>query len=185
MLVIGHWSLVIAHWSFPLLFDFEIARFTRHCHASGRELAAGEAFYSVLVAEGAEVVRHDYAADAWQGPPEKAVGWWKSQVPQAHSRKANLAPSEVMIEYFQELEGRPDKEDERYVLSLLMVRRRVLRQERMEQDADGREIAVLYCSRNETEYRTPVVVPAPERAAAIQDELVRLLYSPADTNPNV
>jgi hypothetical protein len=52
-----------------------------------------------------------------------------------------------------------------------------LRQERTEQDAEGREIAVLYCSRNETEYRTPVVVPTSERAAAIQEELVRLLYS--------
>jgi len=70
------------------------------------------------------------------------------------------------------------------VLSLLMVRRRVLRQERTEQDADGREIAVLYCSRNETEYRTPVAVPTTERAAAIQDELVKLLYSQADTNAN-
>jgi len=173
-------TLVIGDWYFQRLFDFEIARFTRHCHASGRELAAGETFYSVLVAEGAEVVRHDFAADAWQGPPEKAIGWWKSQVPHPHARKANLAPSEVMIEYFQELEGRPDKEDERYVLSLLMVRRRVLRQERTEQDAEGREMAVLYCSRNETEYRTPVVVPTPQRAAAIQDELVRLLYSQGD-----
>jgi hypothetical protein len=163
------------------VFDFEIARFTRHCHASGRELAPGETFYSVLVAEGAEVVRQDYAADAWTGPPEKAVGWWKSQVPQPHARKANLAPSEVMLQYFQELEGRPDKEDERYVLSLLMVRRRVLRQERTEQDELGREVAVLYSPRTETEYRTPIVVPTPERAAQIQDELVRLLYS----NPNV
>jgi hypothetical protein len=165
------------------MFDFDIARFTRRCHASGRELAAGETFYSVLVSEGAEVVRQDYAADAWTGPPEKTIGWWKSQVPQLNARKANLAPSEVMLQYFQELEGRPDKEDERYVLSLLMVRRRVLRQERTEQDAEGREIAVLYCSRNETEYRTPIVVPTPERAAAIQEELVRLLYSQADGSP--
>lgn len=159
------------------MFDFELARFTRHCRASGRELTPGEAFYSVLVPEGAEVVRHDYAADAWEGPPEKALGWWKSHVPQPHARKANVAPSEVMLQYFQELEGRPDKEDERYVLALLMIRRRVLRQERTEPDDAGREVAVLYCSRNETEYRTPVVVPTLERAAAIQEELIRLLYS--------
>lgn len=130
-----------------------------------------------MVAEGAEVKRRDYAADAWQGPPEQALGWWKSQVPHPHAKKANLAPSEVMLEYFQELEGRPDKEDERYVLALLMIRRRVLRQERTEQDEAGREIAVLYCPRNEAEYRLPVVVPDAERAAAIQEELVRLLYS--------
>jgi hypothetical protein len=160
------------------MFDFEIARFTRHCHATGRELAPGEPFYSVLLPQGAEVVRHDYAANAWSCPPENAIGWWKSQVPHPLAKKANLAPSEVMLQYFQELEGRPDKEDERYVLALLMVRRRVLRQERTEHDAADREVAVLYCSRNETEYRTPIVVPDEHRAAAIQEELVRLLYSP-------
>ena len=43
--------------------------------------APGETYYSVLVAEGAELKRYDYAADAWQGPPAEAVGWWKSQIP--------------------------------------------------------------------------------------------------------
>jgi hypothetical protein len=122
-------------------------------------------------------VRRDYAADAWQGPPEKTVGWWKSQVPHPHAKKMHLAPSEVMLQYFQELDGRPDKEDERYVLALLMIRRRVVRQERTEQDPLGREVAVLYCARNETEYRATVVMPTAERVAAIQDELGRLLYS--------
>jgi hypothetical protein len=159
------------------MLDFEIQRFTRHCHATGRELAPGEVFYSVLVPEGADVVRRDYAADAWQGPPEKSLGWWKSQVPEPNARKVHLAPSEVMLQYFQELEGRLDREDERYILSLLMIRRRVVRQERTERDALGREVAVLHCPRNETEYRTPIVMPTPERAAAIQEELGRLLYS--------
>lgn len=159
------------------MLDFEIGRFTRHCHATGRELGAGEAFYSVLLSEGAEVVRRDYAADTWQGPPEKALGWWKSRVPHPDDRKLHMAPSEVMLQYFQELEGRPDKEDERYVLALLMIRRRVVRQERIEQDASGREVAVLYCARNETEYRAPIVLPSLERVAAIQEALGRLFYS--------
>jgi hypothetical protein len=163
------------------MLDFEVQRFTRHCHASGRELAPGEAFYSVLIAEGAGVTRRDYAADAWPGPPEewleppqKAVAWWKSEAP-GGTKKLQLAPSEVMLQYFQELEGRPDKEDERYVLALLMIRRRIVRQERTEHDPLGREVAVLYCPRTESEYRTPVVVPPPERVAAIQEELGRLL----------
>ena len=34
--------------------DYEIQRCTRHCHETGRELAAGETYFSVLLAEGAE-----------------------------------------------------------------------------------------------------------------------------------
>lgn len=159
------------------MLDFEIGRFTRVCHATGRELAAGEAFYSVLVAEGGTVVRRDYAATAWPGPPDKAVGWWKSEVPHPLTKKVSLAPSEVMLQLFQELEGRPDQEDQRYVLALLMIRRRILRQQRTEHDSTGREIAVLYSPSTDSEYRAPVVLPTPERAAAIQAELGRLLYS--------
>jgi hypothetical protein len=159
------------------MLDYEVQRFTRHCHASGRELASGEAFYSVLIAEGRDVVRQDYAASTWQGPPEGALAVWKSQVPHPHSKKMQLAPSEVMLRYFEELEGRPDKEDERYVLALLMLRRRVVRQERTEHDGAGREVAVLYAPQTEQEYRVAVAMPSAERVAAIQEELGRLLFS--------
>ena len=159
------------------MLEFDIQRFTRKCHASGRELAAGESFYSVLVADGPNVVRHDFAENAWQGPPENAVGWWKSQVPSAAAKKMQMAPGEVMLQYFQEIVDRPDKEDECYVLALLMIRRRVLRHERTDTDEQGREIAVLQSPKNNAEYRTPVVMPSPERAVAIQAEFERLLYS--------
>ena len=108
--------------------DFEIQRFTRVCAATGRELAPGEAFYSVLVAEGSEVKRLDYSVQGWPGPPEKCIGWWKSQVPSPHANKVLWAPNEVLLQFFEGLEG-TDREDMRYVLALLLVRRRVLRLE--------------------------------------------------------
>ena len=50
--------------------DFEVQKFTRRCATTERELAAGEVFYSVLIAQGADVVRRDYAEESWEGPPE-------------------------------------------------------------------------------------------------------------------
>ena len=83
--------------------QYEIQRCTRHCFVSGRELAPGEAFYSVLVAEGAQLHRYDYAADAWKGPPTDAVGWWKSQVPDRNANRRHWAPNDVMLRFFDEL----------------------------------------------------------------------------------
>ena len=98
--------------------DYEVRRFTRHCAATGRELAPGEEFYTVLVVDGAEVRRLDYAADAWPGPPDKAVGWWKSRVPASDTRRPKLAPNEVLMELFTGLEDVSDKQDMRFVLAL-------------------------------------------------------------------
>jgi hypothetical protein len=159
--------------------DFEIQRCSRRCAKTDQEFAPGDRFYSVLVAEGAEVVRYDYSQAAWEGPPAEAIGWWRSQMPEPNARRANWAPNDVMLDYFQQLEAQPDKADVRYILTLLMVRRRVLRLEDSEVDPDGQEKMVVFCPRNETEYHVSVVSPGKARAKEIQDELARLLFADA------
>lgn len=162
------------------MLDFEIQRCSRRCAATDRELTPGEWFYSVLLAEGGDVVRRDFAADAWQGPPEEAIGWWKSQMPSPDAKKMHWAPNDVMLHYFEQLEGREDKQDVRYVLALLMVRRRIMKLEESVTE-DEQEILVLYCPRNENQYRVPVVNPTPEQVEQIQEELAQLLFADATT----
>jgi len=161
------------------MLDFEIQRCSRSCAKTDHEFAPGEEFYSVLVSEGSEVVRYDYSQQAWEGPPDEAIGWWKSQMPEANARRANWAPNDVMLDYFQQLEEQPGKEDVRYILTLLMIRRRVLRLDDSELGEDGVERMIVFCPRNETEYHVPVVSPDPVRASEIQDELARLLFADA------
>jgi hypothetical protein len=119
--------------------------------------------------------RSDYAANVWQGPPENAVGWWKSQVPDKTSRRKHWAPNEVMLNFFDELAASPDKQDMRYVLTLLLVRRRVFRLEEEERDAEGREVLTVYCPRRDATYTVLAVMPAQDRIEQIQEELAALL----------
>lgn len=157
------------------MLDFDIQRCTRRCAATERELRPGETIYSVIVAEGASVVRRDYAADAWPGAPEGALGWWKSQMPGATNRKMSWAPSDVMLHYFVELESRPEESDLRYVLTLLMIRRRLLRLDETAQEPDGSETLVVFSTKNDAQYRVPVRQPSPERIEQIQQQLGDLL----------
>jgi hypothetical protein len=157
--------------------DYEIQRFTRHCAKTGRELKPGETFYSTLVRQGAQVVRQDFAADAWQGPSEGALGWWKSHVPTQSPHKVQWAPNDVMLELLEQWEHDPAKQDIRYVLSLLLVRRRVLRLEDTEKDESNREISIMYCPRREATYRVVTAMPSDERAVEIQEQLGQLLFA--------
>ena len=159
--------------------DYEVQRSTRCCAATGREFAPGETYYSALVAEGEELKRYDYAADAWHGPPEEGstsvLGWWKSQIPDRSTTRKRWAPNDVMLNFWDELAEQSDKQDIRYVLTLLLIRRRVFRLEEEKYDPQGRELLVVYCPRRETTYQIPAVPPEAARIDQIQEELATLL----------
>jgi hypothetical protein len=109
-------------------------------------------------------VRQDYSIEAWQAPPAEALGWWKSQIPTAETKKTQWAPNDVMLELFDELAGQPDRSDLRYVLTLLLIRRRVFRLEETERDSSGRQTLLVYCPRRQTDYKVPVAMPDGLRA---------------------
>jgi len=156
------------------MMDFEVDRCARRCAATGREFAPGETIYSALVVDAGRVARLDYSAEAWPGPPEGSLGWWKSLAPAKEGKKIRWAPNDVLLELL-EAEEAPAADDFRYVASLLLIRRRVLRPEETVQEPDGREVSVLYCPRNEKTYRVPTAVPGADRAKEIQQQLAQLL----------
>ncbi|HAY78312.1 MAG TPA: hypothetical protein DCY79_00740 [Planctomycetaceae bacterium] len=160
----------------PML-DFDVQRCTRHCAASDRELQAGETFYSVLNAEGADVIRQDYSAEAWQGPPENCLGWWKSTMPNANSKKMNWAPNDVMLHLFEQTLGAQEQADMSYVLALLLIRRKLAKLETTETQECGTEVLKLYCPRKEMHYDVAVSDPTPSRAQEIQEQLAHLLFA--------
>ena len=162
------------------MIDFEVQRFTRRCHKTDRELQPGDVFYSALVADGAQVQRWDYAQEAWDGPPEGTIGWWKARVPDSQSQTMHWAPSDVVLHYFEQLEQDRSKADVRYVLALWLARRRVMRLETIEKNDPSDEHLVLYCPRNEQEYRVLVVTPSAQRVQEIQAELAGLLFADAE-----
>ncbi len=159
------------------MLDFEVQRSTRICCETQTVLQPGDVFYSALVTQGSQVVRRDYSAGAWTGPPAGTLGWWKSQVPDVHSRKTRWAPNDVILHYFEQLEFEPSQADLQYVLALLMIRRRIVRLEETQHDEQGREVFVLYCPRNEREYRVTVACLEPARVEEIQRQLAELLFS--------
>lgn len=154
--------------------EYEIQACTRHCCVTGRELAPGEPFFSALLEEGSKLTRQDYAAEAWQGPPAGAVGWWKSQR-ETPNKRSSGAPNDLVLELFERLESDAAAGDMRYVLALFLIRRRVLRLDETEKDQQGQEVWVVYCPRRETTFRVAAVVPDEARIEPIQQELARLL----------
>ncbi|HEX2474056.1 MAG TPA: hypothetical protein VHK01_04895 [Lacipirellulaceae bacterium] len=170
-----------------MLLDFEVQRSTRRCAATQRTLEPGETCYSVLEIQGADIVRKDYCHEAWTSAPDGAFGWWKTRIPEPTAKKVKLAPNEVLLQLFDEMADLHDQQDLRYVLTLLLVRRRVLRLDlpvgeigshsaRSDSEA-AVETMFVYCPQRDTTYEVPVAMPAAERIDEIQQRLSELLVA--------
>ena len=110
-----------------MLGEYKVGRCTRQCFKLQRPLREGEEYYSVIVESGDDFERRDYSAEAWDGPPEDAIGHWKCRIPKSDEKKLVLAPKEVLISLLREMENSPDKAKARYLLALTMMRKRILR----------------------------------------------------------
>ena len=160
------------------MLDFQIKRCTRRCHVTGEQFHPGDVFYSVLVSEGAEVLRRDYSEGAWPGPPEGVLGWWKSRMPKPSATKIHWAPNDILLHYFDQLSSELSQQDMRYVLALLMVRRRILRVVDT-LTTGGVEQMVLHCPKNENEYQVVVTRPGRKRIDELQQSITALLFKDA------
>lgn len=107
--------------------EYKIGRTTRRCSVENRPLEPGEYYYSVVTEGDEEFHRADISANAWNGPPEGCVGHWKNRVPLPEEKKRELAPPEVLIDILRSMEGHPAKAKMRYLLALMLLRKRALK----------------------------------------------------------
>lgn len=173
-----------------MLPEFEIRGGARRCAKSDEPLKPTDHFFSLLREQGDELVREDYSAAHWPGPPAAdtadILAWWESRPSGAAGAGKAMAPNEVLLKLFDQWADDPDLAEARYVLTLLLVRRRVLRIEPVETaalftDPDAPAPAPppaalrVYCTRRDETYDVPEATPTAERAAEIQQQLTTLL----------
>ncbi len=168
---------------------FELRSCSRSCAATARSLNPGEMYFSVLEASDNDFLRRDYCVEAWQGPPAECVGWWRSRIPTKDDNQPRLAPTDVMLNLFEALENRPNELEFRYLLGLLLLRRKVVRRESFlredeSRDDEGREVISLHCVRRQKDYELVVAEPAADQAMKLQQQMFDLLYGDCNVSTN-
>jgi hypothetical protein len=157
--------------------DYEVERMTGRCNASGRELAEGEEFYTVLFDRNGTLERADYATDAWQGPPDDAFCFWKSRVPTREKKKKIWVDNEVLFNLFERLadEEALDKIQFRFVLALLLMRKKLLKYVNTVVE-DGREFWIVRPPKSEDRYRVENPRLTDEQTEAVSAQLTAILH---------
>ncbi|MCA9283915.1 MAG: hypothetical protein KDA22_01780 [Phycisphaerales bacterium] len=144
---------------------YAIGRHTGICAATGAVLAPGTPCVAALCEEpeGDGLVRRDYAIAAWdsgQRPP-RLFSCWRTVVPEPDAPRRMLVDDQTLVDIFERLEGdeRPQRLAFRFVLGLILLRKRLLRQVGRERRGD-RE-AWLMLPRGAVEGERPVEVIDP------------------------
>ena len=109
--------------------DYQIEVNTRRCAASGKELQPGDKVFSVLVERDGKLERLDYSSERWQGPPSGIFCFWTSTVPSPTAPRRPQFDDELLLDCFQRMsaETEPERLKFRYVVGLLLMRRKRLR----------------------------------------------------------
>jgi hypothetical protein len=158
------------------MIDYQIQTNSRRCAETGRELRAGEKYYSVLLDEAGKFVRKDYSTEAWTGPPAGAFSFWAGRIPVGESRRQPRFDDEMLMECFQRLEGQtdPGRLNFRFVLALLLLRRKRLKLEPAPSGGDP-DLLALRCPKTRTLYRVADPRLTDAEMEAVQEEVFEVL----------
>lgn len=111
--------------------EYQFRPIGKKCAATDEDLVPGSACYSVLVEKDGELQRVDFSENGWKGPPEGALGVWKCVVPKPAEVRHEPLDTTALMTCFEQLteEASPAREGLRYILALLLVKKRRLRLE--------------------------------------------------------
>lgn len=135
---------------------YEIERPTGRCAVTGRELRSGEPYVAALVeappdpvadspspqpssagprpgGTGLGMHRIDVSLEAWErGPrPAHVFSHWRSRVPEPHQKRRLFVDDDVLVNLFRRLSdaSQPERLAFRFVLALILMRKRLLKYE--------------------------------------------------------
>ena len=118
--------------------EYQFRPIGKKCAATGADLIPGSQCHSVLVERDGELLRLDYSEQGWTGPPPGTIGAWKCFVPKPVEVRHEPLDTSALMRCFEQLteEASPAREGLRYILALLLMKKRRLRLETSRLDGD-------------------------------------------------
>lgn len=156
----------------------------RHCQ---RTFEDTEPHISALAVRGEEVAREDVCLACWKTQLSRGdLFWWRTR--HEEGKKRGIALNlEALEALFTRLEGQASGAlaELRYVLCLVLMRKRKLKIERVERDAEGEALIVSRPRRTEL-YRVAVFDFSPEKVDELRTRLQEVFEGAeaAEIDPN-
>ncbi len=124
--------------------DWEIQKPMGECGGTGQTIEPGHEYYGALVDSPEGLQRKDFSEDYWLDQKPEVYCYWKSKLPFPNEKKKLFVSDEMLMAFFERLESEtePERINFRFVLTLILMRKRRLKYDASEV-VDGKEVWTL------------------------------------------
>jgi hypothetical protein len=125
--------------------EWEIKKTLGQCFGTGKPLEVGQEYYAALVETEQGLERRDYSMDYWHEHSPAVFCFWKSRIVSPEQKKKLFVDDEMLMAFFERLtdETEQEKINFRFVLTLILMRKRKLKYEASSTDEAGNEVWTL------------------------------------------
>src|SRR5205823_11564178 len=125
---------------------YEVAKPLGKCAVTGEPIATGDKFMAALRETPAGFERVDVLINAWPAFDRKdVVAFWQATMPALEQKKKLFVDDEVLCDLFERLKDtqEPAKLNFRFVLGLILMRKKMLVYETSRSDEGGKDVWVV------------------------------------------
>ncbi|MDG2200228.1 MAG: hypothetical protein P8K80_03495 [Phycisphaerales bacterium] len=128
--------------------QYRVSRSTGVCAATGQPIEPGASCVAALCDdEEAILQRVDFSLEAWESGerPEGLFSFWKTRMPEHGEKKKIFVDDQVLLDIFERMaeDDREDRQAFRFVLGLILIRKRLFRHDSQRKEADGDRVVWL------------------------------------------
>ena len=125
--------------------DWEIKKTLGQCFGTNKPIEAGQEYYAALVKTESGLERRDYSLEYWHEHSPTVFCFWKSRMPLSEQKKKLFIDDEMLMAFFDRLaeETEPKHIHFRFVLTLILMRKRKLKYDSSVIDDAGNEVWML------------------------------------------
>jgi hypothetical protein len=160
---------------------YNIAKVAGVCCVCQRKMEPREPLVTTIREVGEQLERWDYCLTCWdsdQRPGEAEIlGMWRTRIPEPQQKKKLLVDDEVLLGFFTRLAGaeQPERIAFRYVLTLILMRKRLLEYQGTTRDGDGCETWTLRRRGSDETYEVIDPNLDEDRIAEVSEQLNQIL----------
>ncbi len=121
--------------------EWEVSKPLGQCCGTGKKIEYGEEYFATLVETEEGLQRRDYCSDYWQKAKPDVFCYWRTKLPNPEQKKQIFVDDEMLMAFFERLERESEQEkiNFRFVLALILMRKRRLKYDSTKTEA-SREI---------------------------------------------
>ncbi|MBN1803960.1 MAG: hypothetical protein JW837_01795 [Sedimentisphaerales bacterium] len=118
--------------------EWDINKPLGECCGSGRKIEAGEQYVGALVETQDGLVRRDFCVEFWDNESPQVFCYWKTKLPNPDEKKKIFIDDDMLMAFFERLAKETDQEkiNFRFVLALILMRKRRLKYDGTKNEAD-------------------------------------------------